>query len=48
MLVNNEGPLQGDRTYLFKLFGGYEFPYGIRAAVNLTAQTGFRLHARSF
>lgn len=40
MLVNNEGPLQGDRTYLFKLFGGYEFPYGIRAAVNLTAQTG--------
>jgi hypothetical protein len=40
MLVNNEGPLQGDRTYMLKVVGGYELPYGINAAVNYTHQTG--------
>lgn len=39
-LVNNEGPLQGDRPVMFKLLGGYNFPGGVRVAANYTHQSG--------
>jgi outer membrane receptor protein involved in Fe transport len=39
-LVNNSGPLDADRTYVFKVAGSYNLPYDARVAVNYVHQTG--------
>jgi hypothetical protein len=39
-LVNNSGPLDGDRTYVLKVTGSYALPADARVAVNYVHQTG--------
>lgn len=39
-LVNNSGPLNGDRTVMLKVLGGVTLPAGVNVAANYTHQTG--------
>jgi hypothetical protein len=38
--INADGPLNHDRTWIFKLQASYSFPWGILASVNYLYQTG--------
>ena len=39
-LINSKGPLNHDRTWIFKLQASYSFPWGIIASLNYFYQTG--------